>query len=85
MNQQKHEFKEGDKVHWTRKVYSGRTVTFTTMRATIIGFDPKRCMVAICRYGNGRKVHVHVERLRHDGEHTELTDAMTAMENKKDE
>lgn len=73
------EFKVGDKVHWTSKRPSGRTITYTTMHGTIFSIEDPKPGVVIVKYRNGHKARVHTSRLRLEGERSELTDMVEEM------
>jgi hypothetical protein len=75
-------FKVGDKVHFTKQKRSGRTITFTKMDATIDEVSEVDPDIVVCKYRNGRKVRVHTSRLRHEGEKSELTDALFERDKK---
>ena len=77
------EFKMGDKVQWTMRSFSGRTRTYITKNATVVGMHDKIPNVVLCKYRNGKPVAVHATRLRMQGERSELTDAFLNTEERK--
>lgn len=72
-------FEVNARVHWTGTKQCGRSITYTTMQGKVFKLtdDPD---IVVVKMRNGRKIRIHVSRLRFENERSELTDALMPPE-----
>ena len=75
-------FGVGDRVTWTHTVRGRHSAHLSTRRGKIVRITPQS--VAIVQAGNNRLMHVPLKKLRHEGETTELTQAVLDYHARKD-